>query len=92
MAIDRAKSADVTVARRCHCVSRSVRKAFLLGEGEGNRKDWLENHREGLVEISRVGRIHRPTLSPAKCLDLGGAGEDLRAAGFRRPALAKRDG
>jgi hypothetical protein len=37
------------------------------------------------------GRIHGSTLSPGKSLDLGGAGRDLRAAGFERPALAARD-
>jgi hypothetical protein len=34
MAIARAKLADVSVARWYHCVSRCVRKAFVLGEGD----------------------------------------------------------
>ena len=38
MAIARSKLVDVSVARWYHCVSRCVRKAFLLGEGDGNRK------------------------------------------------------
>src|ERR1700733_10888858 len=42
--------------------------------------------------LIKSGRIHGPTLSPGKSLDLGGAGRDLRAAGFERPALAARDG
>ena len=91
MAIARSKLVDVSVARWYHCVSRCVRKAFLLGEGDGNRK-WLENRLEELGEISRAGRIYGPPLSPGKSLDLGGAGRDLRAAGFERPALAARDG
>ena len=82
MAIARSKLVDVSVARCYHCVSRCVRKAFLLGEGDGNRMKWLENRLEELGEISRAGRIYGPTLSPGKSLDLGGAGRDLRAAGF----------
>ena len=80
MAIARSKLVDVSVARWYHCVSRCVRKAFLLVEGDGNRKKWLENRLEELVEISRAGRIYGPTLSPGKSLDLGGAGRDLSSA------------
>jgi hypothetical protein len=39
MAIARAKLVDLTVTRWYHCVSRCVRKAFLLGEAGHNRKD-----------------------------------------------------
>src|ERR1700733_8161410 len=42
MAIARAKLVDLTVTRWYHCVSRCVRKAFLLGEGDHNRREWLE--------------------------------------------------
>jgi REP element-mobilizing transposase RayT len=51
MAIARAKLVDLTVTRWYHCVSRCVRKAFLLGEGDHNRKEWLENRLEELAEI-----------------------------------------
>jgi REP element-mobilizing transposase RayT len=54
MAIARAKLVDLTVTRWYHCVSRCVRKAFLLGEGDYNRKDWLENRLEELAEIFAV--------------------------------------
>jgi hypothetical protein len=43
MAIARSKLVDVSVARWYHCVSRCVHKAFLLGEGDGNRNEWIEN-------------------------------------------------
>ena len=212
MAIARSKLVDVSVARWYHCVSRCVRKAFLLDEGEDNRKKWLEIRLEELADVFAVavggfslmdnhlhvllrldpavartwsddevvrrwgrlfpprdksrqpiplpeqwiqerlddaqwiaktrerlqslswfmkclkeplsrlanrqdktrgaffegrfrsvavvddesllksGRIYGPTLSPGKSLDLRGAGRDLRAAGFERPALAARDG
>ena len=54
MAIARAKLVDLTVTRWYHCVSRCVRKAFLLGEGDNDRKDWLENRLEELAEIFAV--------------------------------------
>ena len=50
MAIARAKLVDLTVTRWYHCVSRCVRKAFLLGEGDHNRREWLEE----LAEIFAV--------------------------------------
>ena len=43
MAFARARLVDLTGTRWYHCVSRCVRKAFLLGEGDDNRKLWLEN-------------------------------------------------
>jgi hypothetical protein len=54
MAIARAKLVDLTVTRWYHCVSRCVRKAFLLGEGDHNRKEWLENRLEELSDIFAV--------------------------------------
>ena len=54
MAIARAKLVDLTVTRWYHCVSRCVRKAFLLGEGEHSRQEWLENRLEELAEIFAV--------------------------------------
>ena len=54
MAIARAKLVDLTVTRWYHCVSRCVRKAFLLGEAGHNRKEWLENRLEELAEIFAV--------------------------------------
>ena len=54
MAIARAKLVDLTVTRWYHCVSRCVRKACLLGEGEHSRQEWLENRLEELAEIFAV--------------------------------------
>ncbi len=54
MAITRAKLVDLTVTRWYHCVSRCVRKAFLLGEGDDNRKLWLENRFGEFAEIFAV--------------------------------------
>jgi hypothetical protein len=41
-------------------------------------------HSAGLsaTELYQAAQIHRPALSAGKSLDLGGAGWDLRAAGF----------
>jgi hypothetical protein len=54
MAIARSKLVDVSVARWYHCVSRCVREAFLLGAGDGNRKEWIENRLEELAELFAV--------------------------------------
>jgi hypothetical protein len=54
MAIARAHLVDVSLTRWYHCVTRCVRKAFLLGEGDHNRKEWLENRLEELAGIFAV--------------------------------------
>ena len=43
MAIARAQLVDVAHTRWYHCVTRCVRRAFLLGEGDHNRKQWLHS-------------------------------------------------
>ena len=43
MTIARAHLVDPLVCRWYHCVTRCVRRAFLLGEGANNRKTWIEN-------------------------------------------------
>jgi hypothetical protein len=43
MTIARAQLVDSSVTRWYHCVTRCVRKAFLLGEGDDNRKEWIAN-------------------------------------------------
>jgi hypothetical protein len=44
----------VSLARWYHCITRCVRRAFLLGEGDLNRKEWLENRLEELADIFAV--------------------------------------
>jgi hypothetical protein len=53
--IARAQLVDVALARRYHGVTRCVRRAFLSGEGDHNRKAWLENQLEELAEIFAAG-------------------------------------
>ena len=54
MTIPRAHLVDPSVTRRYHCVTRCVRRAFLLG-GEGcDRKGWIERRLEELAEIFAV--------------------------------------
>ncbi len=40
---------DVTVTRWYHCLSRCVRGGFLMGEGYGDRKAWIEQRLERLT-------------------------------------------
>ncbi len=54
MTIARAHLIDPAVTRWYHCVTRCVRRAFLLGEGETDRKQWIENRLEELAEIFSV--------------------------------------
>jgi hypothetical protein len=56
MTIARAHLIDPAVTRWYHCVTRCVRRAFLLGEGEGahDRKDWIEHRLEELAHIFAV--------------------------------------
>jgi hypothetical protein len=54
MTMARAQLVDVSLARRYHCVTRCVRRAFLLGEGGQNRKEWLESRLEELADIFAV--------------------------------------
>ncbi len=41
MAIARAHLIDPAVTRWYHCITRCVRRAFLLGEGPSDRNDWV---------------------------------------------------
>jgi Transposase IS200 like len=54
MTIARAQLVDVSLARWYHCITRCVRRAFLLGEGDDNRKEWLEKRLQELAEIFAV--------------------------------------
>ena len=54
MTIARAQLVDTSVTRWYHCITRCVRRAFLLGDGDKNRKEWIENRLEELSEIFAV--------------------------------------
>ena len=54
MTIAQSKLVDLSVARWYHCVSRCVGKAFLLGEADDDRREWLENRIEELADIFAV--------------------------------------
>ncbi len=49
MTIARAHLVDPAVTRWYHCITRCVRRAFLLGEGEGDRKLWIDNRLQELA-------------------------------------------
>jgi|SRR5271157_3943914 len=54
MTIARAHLVDPSVTRWYHCVTRCVRRAFLLGEGMHDRKSWIEHRLEEFAEIFSV--------------------------------------
>ncbi len=54
MTIARAHLVDPSVTRWYHCISRCVRRAFLLGEGQLDRKEWIERRLRELAEIFSV--------------------------------------
>ena len=54
MTMARSHLVDVSITRWYHCITRCVRRAFLLGEGPLNRKEWIENRLEELAEIFAV--------------------------------------
>jgi hypothetical protein len=49
MTMARAHLVDVSVTRWYHCITRCVRRAFLLAEGPENRKEWIENRLQELA-------------------------------------------
>ncbi len=71
MTIARAHLVDPAVTRWYHCVTRCVRRAFLLGEGMHDRKSWIEHRLEELAEIFSEGKIRCPAAHNA----VGLAGE-----------------
>ncbi len=54
MAIARAHLIDPAVTRWYHCVTRCVRRAFLLGEGANDRKLWIDKRIEELSQIFSI--------------------------------------
>src|SRR5271165_2805139 len=54
MAIARSQQIDSSVARWYHCISRCVRRAFLLGDGDHDRKRWIEDRIEELSQIFAI--------------------------------------
>ncbi len=54
MTIARAHLVDPSVTRWYHCVTRCVRRAFLLGEGMHDRKSRIEHRLEELAETFAV--------------------------------------
>jgi hypothetical protein len=54
MTIARSQLIDTSVTRWYHCVSRCVRRAFLLGEEPDDRKAWIEKRLEELSHIFAI--------------------------------------
>ena len=54
MTIARAHLVDIAMTRWYHCVTRCVRRAFLLGEGPIDRKEWIDRRLEELAKIFAI--------------------------------------
>ncbi len=54
MTMPRAHLVDPSVTRWYHCITRCVRRAFLLSEGPVNRQEWIELRLEQLASIFAV--------------------------------------
>jgi hypothetical protein len=54
MTMPRAHLVDPAVTRWYHCVTRCVRRAFLLSEGPLDRKQWIDQRLEELAGIFAV--------------------------------------
>jgi hypothetical protein len=54
MTIARAHLVDYRESRWYHCISRCVRRAFLLGEGANDRKAFIENRLQELADIFAI--------------------------------------
>ncbi len=54
MAIARAHLVDPSVTRWYHCITRCVRRAFLLGEGAGDRKVWIDHRLRELAQTFSI--------------------------------------
>jgi REP element-mobilizing transposase RayT len=54
MATARAHLVDLSVTRWYHCITRCVRRAFLLGEGPLDRKEWIDRRLQELAEIFAI--------------------------------------
>src|SRR5882672_2559418 len=54
MTMARSQLVDTSVTRWYHCISRCVRRAFLLGEGATDRKQWIEDRLRELADVFAV--------------------------------------
>ena len=55
MTIAHKELVDVSLTRWYYCITRCVRRAFLLGEGLLDRKQWVEDRIEELAQIFAIG-------------------------------------
>ncbi len=54
MTMARAHLVNPSVTRWYHCITRCVRRAFLLGEGASDRKLWIDNRLQELAGIFSI--------------------------------------
>ena len=84
MAIARMRQIDASVARWYHCMTRCVRRAFLLGEGTSDRKAGIDNRIEELARRSR-GDQHAPAAQRGGGHDYFSARRTISSGASMRP-------
>jgi hypothetical protein len=57
MTMARPHLADISITRWHHCITRRVRRAFLLAEGPPARKVWINHRLKELAESSRFQSV-----------------------------------
>src|SRR5262245_65664511 len=54
MTMARSHLVDLSITRWYHCITRCVRRAFLLGDGPADRKLWIAHRLTELAEIFAI--------------------------------------
>jgi hypothetical protein len=86
MTVACAQLVDVSLARRYQCISRCVRRAFSLEEGDHNCKEWLESRLEELVAGSFLGVHLRQVAADRQTPQCAALGQPERlSASMMRP-------
>ena len=91
MTIARAHLVDSVVSRWYHCVTRCVRRAFLLGDKHQDRKSWIERRLQELADIFAIS-VGGFAILDITCTSLSGSTRRWARAGLTKKSSAAGDG
>ena len=90
MTMARSRLVDPSVTRWYHCITRCVRRAFLLGEGANDRERWTEIGSRNLRNPLELGeRILDPGQPSSPALTARPSAGGVMVGWRCRPALGK---